>query len=310
MRIGIDVDGTLTNIIDSVIAYGQEYEIENNLGNKLSNPKSDFIGHAFEWGNEIGNKFWKENFPKINQVEPRPLVRKYLEKLREEGHQIYIVTARSDDELNNPQKFTIKWLKKHRIPFDKVIANAVDKGPICKENNIDVFIDDLPKNCESAVANGIKTYVINSLSNENYHNEKVMRVYSFVDFYRYLSKYFQNEDGPKTYVLNVNKKYFRKLKIGSRKIDLRLNDLRRQKLAPNDIINFRVDINPDRHFFARVVKITHYKNFIELIEKEGLENCGFKGKSLKQANAIMHKYYTEEEINKYGVIAIKFKKWL
>ena len=31
MRIGIDIDGTLTNLVDRVVAYGQEYELENNL---------------------------------------------------------------------------------------------------------------------------------------------------------------------------------------------------------------------------------------------------------------------------------------
>ena len=37
MRIGIDIDGTLTNIVDSVIAYGQEYELINNLNDGILN---------------------------------------------------------------------------------------------------------------------------------------------------------------------------------------------------------------------------------------------------------------------------------
>jgi uncharacterized HAD superfamily protein len=130
MRIGIDIDGTLTNIVDSVIAYGQEYELENNLPEGIANPRSDFIQTAFEWGSEIGSKFWKENFSKINQVDPRPLTKKYLDKLCEEGHEIYIITARTDRELKDPKKISIKWLRKHKLPFDKIFVNAENKGEV------------------------------------------------------------------------------------------------------------------------------------------------------------------------------------
>lgn len=308
MRIGIDIDGTLTNIIDSVIAYGQEYELENNLEGGIANPKSDFFQTAFEWGTEIGSKFWRENFAKINQVEPRPLTKKYLDKLYEEGHEIYIITARSSQELRDPRKISIKWLKKHKIPFEKIFVNIENKGLICKQNNVDLFIDDLPRNIDSAVSYGIKTFIMNSVTNEIYNKEGVTRVYSFVDFYRKIKEMSENKNSPSTYVMNVHKKFFKKLKNGEKRIEIRLNDIRRRKLKINDIIKFRLDNKPNKYFYSKIKRVNHYENFINLLNKEKLDYCGFKNKTIQQADIIMHRFYTEEEIKKYGVIAIEIEK--
>lgn len=308
MRIGIDIDGTLTNIVERVIAYGQEYELENNLEEGVANPKSDFVQTAFEWGTEIGNKFWNENFSKINQVEPRPLTKKYLDKLHNEGHEIFIVTARSSRELYDPEKVSAKWLKKHKLSFDKIFVDASNKGLVCKENGIQIFIDDLPKNLDSTSEQGVKTFIMNSVTNEGYHKEGVERVYSFVDFYRKIKKMSEDKTAPKTYVMNVNKKYYKKLKGETKKIELRLNDLRRQKIKVNDVINFRLDGHPQKYFLAKVNRVTRYKNFSELIEKEGRENCGFEKKTIEQINHIMHRFYTEEEVQKNGVVAIEVEK--
>jgi ASC-1-like (ASCH) protein/uncharacterized HAD superfamily protein len=308
MRIGIDIDGTLTNIVDSVIAYGQEYELENNLEEGIANAKSDYIETAFEWGTEIGSKFWRENFAKINQVGPRPLTKKYLDKLREEGHEIYIITARSKEELKDPEAISVKWLKKHKVPFDKIFVDIYNKGQLCKEQGVDLFIDDLPRNLDSTLDHGIKTFVMNSVTNENYKREGVIRVYSFVDFYRQIKKMSQDPNVPKTYVMNVNKKYYRKLKSETKRVELRLNDIRRHKIKENDIINFRLDGNPKKYFFARVKRVSNYKNFVDLVKAEGKERCGFENKTIEQVDNIMHRFYTEDEIKKYGVVAIEIEK--
>lgn len=308
MRIGIDIDGTLTNIVDSVIAYGQEYELENNLGNKILNPRSDYIETAFEWGTEIGKKFWRENFAKINQVGPRALTKKYLDKLHEEGHEIFIITARSDEELGDAKKISIKWLKKHKLPFDHIFVNAQNKGLICKENKIDAFIDDLARNIDSAMDNSIRTFIMNSVTNENYKREGVKRVYSFVDFYREIRVLSEKPGSVKTYVMNVIKKYFKSLKNGSKVIESRVNDVRRKKIKPGDIIKFTQSDRANKYIYARVKRVTEYKDFTELFTKEGVEKTGNKGKSVEQANAIMHRFYTDDEIVKNGVVAIEIER--
>lgn len=308
MRIGIDIDGTLTNIVDSVIAYGQEYELENNLGDGILNPRSDYIKTAFEWGTEIGNKFWRENFMKINQVEPRPLTKKYLNKLHAEGHEIFIITARSDEELGDAKKISIKWLKKHKIPFDHIFVNAQNKGALCKEHKIDVFIDDLPRNIDSAMDYSVRTFIMNSVTNENFNREGVKRVYSFVDFYREIKRLLDSPKTPKTYVMNVLKKYFRKIKNESKTIEVRVNDIRRREIKSGDIIKFIQNNKTNKYVYVKVKKITKYNNFIDLFMAEGVDKTGHKGSKIEQADSIMRRFYTDNEIIKNGVIAIEIKK--
>jgi uncharacterized HAD superfamily protein len=111
--------------------------------------------------------------------------------------------------LKDAKKVSIKWLKKNKLHFDKIIVNANNKGQVCKDNNIEIFIDDLPRNIESVSSSGIKTFIMNSVTNEDYKKDNVVRVYSFVDFYRHIKKISEAEGTPKTFVMNVNKKYFK-----------------------------------------------------------------------------------------------------
>ena len=50
--------------------------------------------------------------------------------------------------------------------YDKIIANAYDKKQICKEENIDIFIDDSKDNCTNVSELNIKVLMF-----ENYFNE-------------------------------------------------------------------------------------------------------------------------------------------
>lgn len=306
MRIGIDVDGTLTNLVDRVVAYGQEYELENNLPFGLSNPTTDFYSLAFDWGKQVGDKFWRDSFNKINSTEPRPLAKKYLDLLHEKGHEIYIVTARNTDEFEDPVLYTTKWLKKHKIPFDKVIANASNKGEVCRQNNIEAFLDDNVRNCESTSGAGVKTFMMYSALTEGYNNPLVKRVYSFVEFYREILKLSEQEEISKTYVVNVGKKPFKKIKNGKKTVDLRLNDLRRNNIKVGDKIVFRLN-NSNKQVLARVIDCKKFADFPDLVKYYGREKCGFLKKTIEQASAIMRKFYKEEEIKELGVIGFEFE---
>ena len=307
MRIGIDVDGTLTNLVDRVVAYGQEYELENNLPFGLSNPGTDFYSEAFDWGKDVGDKFWRDRFCYINNTEPRPLAKKYLDLLHSKGHEIYIVTARSYEEFKDPVSYTTKWLKKHKIPFDKVIANASNKSQVCTDNNIEVFLDDSAFNCESTSNAGIKTYMMYSALSNRYNNPAVKKIYSFVEFYREIINLTEGEPDYKTYVVNISKKPYKKIKLGKKTVDLRLNDLRRNNIQKGDVVIFRLDNNPKKQIVVEVINSKKFYSFKDLVSYYGREKCGFKKKSVDEANEIMKRFYKPEEIKKLGVIGFEFK---
>ncbi len=53
------------------------------------------------------------------------------------------------------------WLKKNNIYYDKLIVNVRKKGEICKQEKIDLFIDDNISNCLDVTKYGIKTIILN-----------------------------------------------------------------------------------------------------------------------------------------------------
>ena len=170
------------------------------------------------------------------------------------------------------------------------------------------FIDDLPRNVDSAMDHSILTFIMNSTTNENYKRDGVKRVYSFVDFYREIKRISESLEGPKTYVMNILKRYFKDIKNGKKTIEVRLNDIRRQKIKQGDIIKFIQNNKPKKYFYARVKRMTQYSDFINLFREEGVIKTGHKGKSIEQADSIMRRFYSEEEILKNGVVAIEIEK--
>ena len=77
-----------------------------------------------------------------NRAKPRNNAIETINRLRKEGHKIIIITARDSEFHDNPYLLSKNWLDKNNIEYDKLIVNAREKGTICKNENIDLFIDD------------------------------------------------------------------------------------------------------------------------------------------------------------------------
>lgn len=77
------------------------------------------------------------------KVEPYPGAVKTIQKLKHQGHKIYIVTKRPTKD----KEMTIDWLHKNKIPYDGVaLTQHQGKGPVAVKFNLDFFVDDLEDN--------------------------------------------------------------------------------------------------------------------------------------------------------------------
>lgn len=150
MNIGVDIDGVLTNIQDYVFEYGSKfsYEKEKDLSNLEKNKYE--TAEIFNWQHDEEQKFWEELFAEYAEHErPRFFASEVLNILKEK-HNIYIITARTNDglETNKPEieKITKTWLKKQNIPYDGIYFPGTDKSQIVKDKKIDVMIEDSAEN--------------------------------------------------------------------------------------------------------------------------------------------------------------------
>lgn len=166
MNIGIDIDETLTDSHEFKIAMAKQYIKDNKLSCRLVNRSAYYLEHVFDWDKHDLERFWShsqetifENLPVHSQAT------QVLARLKQDGHNLFIITARSVTDFKNPYQLSYNWLIKNKIAFDELHVEQLSKVELCKQKNISILIDDQPKNINEAIANGINTIMMNSQYN-------------------------------------------------------------------------------------------------------------------------------------------------
>ena len=108
-----------------------------------------------------------------------------------------------------------------------------------------------------------------------------------------------------THYMKLWQDAFYKIAEGSKTIELRLNDEKRQKISVGDTINFNCTKNNDV-ITAKVKALYKFVDFKELYKCLPLDKCGYGGDELASAHYNdMYDYYSQEQIEKYGALGIE-----
>lgn len=184
LTLGIDLDDTITNSIESLLNYAKLYNKEKGISFPIDENQWDF-DKAFGWNEnniiEFTSKYLKtllkEATIKEGAVET-------IEKLREEGYEIVVITARYEKELGDPYNFTKAWLEENNIFFDKLIVNSKEKEIDCLKNNVEIFIDDNVNNCIKVHEKlHIPVFLFDNIFNRNKEQPFIERIYSWSELY-------------------------------------------------------------------------------------------------------------------------------
>jgi len=194
MNIGIDIDDTISNTYDLLFNYAQEYTINTlkRSGDIIELKKSNshnYCAIMHNWNEAEEIDFYIKYYKNLLQdIQPKLYSVEIINKLREEGHKIYLITARYQGPVDvDYKKETINWLKKYQINYDGLTFEAKipnDKLSAIKKNNVQIFIDDSFGNCKLASENGIKTYIMDSKVNLDVKEDNITRIYSWPHFYQ------------------------------------------------------------------------------------------------------------------------------
>lgn len=185
MIIGLDIDDTITDTFGAMFGYAQKYTIEElQRSGKIDYLKSfsnhNYIQSLHNWNEEEGMNFFEKYYKKIIvETTPFPFAVETINKLKEEGHKIVLITARWDFEDTNVRKLTEEWLKNQNIHYDNLVVNASTKLEAVIENKVDIFVDDSFENCIAVSNSGIKTFIMDTRCNKNLDNPNIERVFSW-----------------------------------------------------------------------------------------------------------------------------------
>jgi len=192
MRIGIDIDGVLTDVERFTLDYGTKFCIENGIPIKITQGEYD-EQKAFSWEEEQCIKFWNEYLEYYaTKYKTREFASEVIHKLKEEGNEIYIITARNEwglpeSSYGRMREFVSKWLEEEKIEYDRIIYTEGSKLPYCVGNYIDIMIEDSPENVID-ISSKIKVLCYNCLYNSKISGKNIERVYSWYDIYEKLRK--------------------------------------------------------------------------------------------------------------------------
>ena len=107
------------------------------------------------------------------------------------------------------------------------------------------------------------------------------------------------------HVLDLNPVPFKAIKEGYKNIEMRLNDERRKNIAVGDTIIF-INNETNEKMTCEVTNIYHYSSFVELYKHHPKNTIGYKENEEADPNDMLQ-YYTQEKIDKYGVLGIEIK---
>ena len=157
MRIGLDIDNVILNTDEVLLeAFKEEDRKKRNMG--IINPDADYImSGMFDWTKEEISEFLVDNMERIaKEAIPLNGVKKYMDLLLQEGHELYLVSNRAYPQYKSPLKTTKDSLDKYNISYTKLILTETnDKSREVLENNIDVFVDDRVSNCKILMEYGV-----------------------------------------------------------------------------------------------------------------------------------------------------------
>ncbi len=194
MRIGIDIDNCISNFDDDLLKEYLKYDKQlRNTGIINENPVYITID-MFDWSQEESDEFYHTNIQRIaTNLKPLENAKRVIDKLKQDGNDIYIISARDNGEYVNPLEMTKDWLAKYEIYYDKLIlTNRHGKGEVCRANHIDMMIEDSSKHCEDIENHGVKCLQMTTRYNKQ--ETRFERVKNWNEIYEKLNPLYKKED--------------------------------------------------------------------------------------------------------------------
>lgn len=187
MKIGIDLDGVVIDSETTFRTYEEIFDIDVLKGNNLINKEEPKFQARYNWTSEQEKEFIEKYFMKVSKESN--LMSGFIgiyNLLKEQGHEFIVITARGGF-IKEMKDDAIRLLEENNIKFDKYHWQVEDKLKICKDEKVDLMIDDDWRIIKRLSENGVKTlYFRDTNLVKLEENEYVKEVNNWGEIYRYI----------------------------------------------------------------------------------------------------------------------------
>ena len=108
--------------------------------------------------------------------------------------------------------------------------------------------------------------------------------------------------------LKLQPRYYEYILSGTKDIEIRLYDEKRQKINIGDIIILKKEPELNESFKVKVVGLLRYENFDSLFNDFTIDRLADKSMKKSELLEELEKFYTKEKQKEYGVLGIRIEK--
>ena len=189
MKIGIDLDGVVIDSETTFRTYEEIFDIDVLKGNHLINKEEPKFQARYNWTNEQEKEFIEKYFLIVSKESN--LMSGFIgiyKLLKEQGHEFVVIPARGGF-VKEMKDDAIRLLEENNIKFDKYYWNVDDKLEICKNEKVDIMIDDDWKIIKRLADNEVKTlYFRDTNLMKMEENQYIKEVNNWGEIYRYIKE--------------------------------------------------------------------------------------------------------------------------
>ena len=190
MKIGIDIDGVLIDFEERLRCRAEIYDCIERKNIELKENDNYWVQDKYEWSKEEWGFFQKEYLIELTKESNiKAGAKEILDLLKQDGNELVVISARGTEF---PEMITLVEgkIRDANIKFDKYYWKALDKLDICKDEKIDIMIDDNPNTCEKLSQNSIRTLYFRSIYGKQlFENDYLKEIHNWGNVYRYIKNY-------------------------------------------------------------------------------------------------------------------------
>ena len=107
--------------------------------------------------------------------------------------------------------------------------------------------------------------------------------------------------------MKLQPEYYNYILNGTKRIEIRLFDEKRQKIKIGDTIKFLKEPELNESFNAKVVDLLRYNNFEDMFKDYDISILADKSMTKEELINVLEQFYTKEKQEMYGVLGIKIE---
>ncbi|MBQ8844452.1 MAG: ASCH domain-containing protein [Clostridia bacterium] len=107
--------------------------------------------------------------------------------------------------------------------------------------------------------------------------------------------------------MRLEEVYYNLIKERTKIFEIRLNDEKRQELKVGDKILLKKRPDCKETMIVEVEDLIYFKSFEDMLKNISLKEIGLSNLTEKETVDLYHSFYSVEDEQKYGVVAIKIK---